>query len=393
MNGEWPFGAEACTRTGANPDSFIQPELFTDSNTKLFIETKKRVKDTVEEFYGFETMVLYSSESSETDPVLERCCLTCLLSTLFAHHPYRHPAIQAAFNVIWFRNSAGDGVVYHEQFSPVPVPAIAFVLTVVECCIDEWAGGLHQETGWDDERFKTVYRSHISSLGDFQRHAIGDMLEHIQSDLLKEARQAVSVTGIGPFVWHPEGMDGLLPGARNEHRGPRDGGVTKKGPEEGGHEARSKDIRTDEERAALLAWADDITACNPYKPELEELELSPPGDTRNAPSSPEGPPMAIECPVVNAQLQQVQAQLAALLAVVAGGDGTSVAPFLAAVVGGPALTPDTVTATDGHPPTSSGERPPTLQYNGGDLNSPPDPPFLTSRFLCPGRGRIGQIVL
>ncbi|KAH9000712.1 hypothetical protein EDB86DRAFT_2827989 [Lactarius hatsudake] len=143
----------------------------------------------------------------------------------------------------------------------------------------------------------------------------------------------------------------------------------------------SKDMRTDEERAALLAWADNFTACDPYKPELEELELSPPGDTRNAPSSPEGPPMAtlmmgtwirIECPVVNAQPQQVQAQLAALLAVVAGGDasGTSVAPFLAAVVGGPALTPDTVTATatDGPPPTSSG-------------------------FLYPGRGRIGQIVL
>ncbi|KAH9077843.1 hypothetical protein EDB83DRAFT_1524545 [Lactarius deliciosus] len=107
--------------------------------------------------------------------------------------PYRHLVIQAAFDVTWFRNSAGDGVVYHEQFSPVPVPAIAFVLTVIECCIDEWAGGLHQETGWDKERFKTVYRSHISSLGDFQRHAIGDTLEHIQSDLLKEARKHADV--------------------------------------------------------------------------------------------------------------------------------------------------------------------------------------------------------
>ncbi|KAH9000711.1 hypothetical protein EDB86DRAFT_3101364 [Lactarius hatsudake] len=158
MKDEWGVAIwrEACTRTGANPDSFIQPELFTDSNTKLITETKTRVKDAVEEFCS-------SPVPASRDP--------------------------AAFNVTWFRNSAGDGVVYHEQFSPVPVPAIAFVLTVIECCIDEWAGGLHQETGWDEERFKTVYRSHISSLGDFQRHAIGDTLEHIQSDLLKEARQ------------------------------------------------------------------------------------------------------------------------------------------------------------------------------------------------------------
>ncbi|KAH9056327.1 hypothetical protein EDB87DRAFT_1532126, partial [Lactarius vividus] len=54
---------------------------------------------------------------------------------------YRHPLIQQAFNVTWFRNSADDGVIYREHFSPVPVPAIAFILTVIDCYIDEWTDG------------------------------------------------------------------------------------------------------------------------------------------------------------------------------------------------------------------------------------------------------------
>jgi hypothetical protein len=31
----------------------------------------------------------------------------------------------------WFRNKDDDGVVFHEYFSPLSVPAIAFILAVV----------------------------------------------------------------------------------------------------------------------------------------------------------------------------------------------------------------------------------------------------------------------
>ena len=36
---------------------------------------------------------------------------------------------------MWFQNKRDEGVVFTEMFKPIPVPAIAFVLTAV-CCIN-----------------------------------------------------------------------------------------------------------------------------------------------------------------------------------------------------------------------------------------------------------------
>ena len=46
-------------------------------------------------------------------------------------HPYRHPIIQEAINMMWFQNKDGDGVVFHEHFMPIPIQTISLVLTVV----------------------------------------------------------------------------------------------------------------------------------------------------------------------------------------------------------------------------------------------------------------------
>jgi hypothetical protein len=109
------------------------------------------------------------------------------------HHPYQHPAIQKAINITWFRDSVDDGLVFKEHFSPLPVPAIAFILTVIECCIDEWRDGSRRETSWEEERFKTVYQSHINSLNEF-RQPDDDLFEQLRSGLCKEAYKHAGVT-------------------------------------------------------------------------------------------------------------------------------------------------------------------------------------------------------
>ena len=46
-------------------------------------------------------------------------------------NPYRHPIIQKAINLMWFQSKDGDGIVFFEHFTPIPIQAIALALTVV----------------------------------------------------------------------------------------------------------------------------------------------------------------------------------------------------------------------------------------------------------------------
>jgi hypothetical protein len=46
-------------------------------------------------------------------------------------HQYRHPIIQKAINILWFKSEDDDGMTFREHFSPIPIPAVALVLTVV----------------------------------------------------------------------------------------------------------------------------------------------------------------------------------------------------------------------------------------------------------------------
>ena len=46
-------------------------------------------------------------------------------------YPYRHPIIQEAINILWFKSKDDDGMTFQEHFSPMPIRAMALVLTAV----------------------------------------------------------------------------------------------------------------------------------------------------------------------------------------------------------------------------------------------------------------------
>ena len=46
-------------------------------------------------------------------------------------YPYRHSIIQEAINILWFKNKDDDGMTFQEHFSPMPIRAMALVLTAV----------------------------------------------------------------------------------------------------------------------------------------------------------------------------------------------------------------------------------------------------------------------
>ncbi|KAH7917552.1 hypothetical protein BV22DRAFT_991734, partial [Leucogyrophana mollusca] len=79
----------------------------------------------------------------------------------------RHKIIQTAINLVCFRNKRDLGVVYNEYFNPFPVTGLAFILTAIECCIDEWASGTRTEVSFTEEEYKEVYEKHLANLLKF----------------------------------------------------------------------------------------------------------------------------------------------------------------------------------------------------------------------------------
>ena len=80
-------------------------------------------------------------------------------------HPYRHPVLQKAINLTWFRNKDDEGVFFHEYFFPLSVTAIALILAVVRVVFILY-DGLQILTN-----LSTVIRSSAVSMSGRMAHA------------------------------------------------------------------------------------------------------------------------------------------------------------------------------------------------------------------------------
>jgi len=212
---------EACAKAGVHPNQVLQDGKFPDRSMRFFHDMKMKVMHHVESLYGFDTSRapgVISRNAAHAQALLTAMAFIYREPNFGGtpYNPYRHPIIQKAINIIWFQNKDSDGIIFHELFTPVPIPAIALALTVIECCIDEWSDGTRRASNWDEARCKTVYNSHISSLIDLRDRSPsqgGDLLAHIQRDLLEAARihagaPAEPITGSGRL--HSEALNTAL---------------------------------------------------------------------------------------------------------------------------------------------------------------------------------------
>ncbi|KAG1842605.1 hypothetical protein F4604DRAFT_1544487, partial [Suillus subluteus] len=81
---------------------------------------------------------------------------------------YKSDLMQSGINDMWFANHIDEGIVYASYFDPLPVKLIALVLTVVKCCIDEWATGVREDIKFAVVSYSPVYLVHLESLQQFE---------------------------------------------------------------------------------------------------------------------------------------------------------------------------------------------------------------------------------
>lgn len=209
----WPM---ACRATGVDicPPADLA-EVLADAGARFFADMKKKVTPLVERYYGFDTSKAQVSLSDNIATVQDLKTDSAFINDggLGGHElPYRHPVIQKVVNVIWFNDPSSDGIVFHSIFNPVPYEAIALVLAVIECCIDEWSKGSWAEIPFTHEDYKEVYRRHLDALkgltsqGLRSRHC--DPLHKLRQDIYNEGRKHAGLvpgkTGNEGILWPQE---------------------------------------------------------------------------------------------------------------------------------------------------------------------------------------------
>ncbi|KAI0298204.1 hypothetical protein BC826DRAFT_907102 [Russula brevipes] len=132
-------------------------------------EAKTKIRNLIASEYGF-----HPSQSSKTrEHNLKRAA--ALKDDLnFTYRPngavterkglYQALIIQKAVNAVWFAHRCDEGVLFPTYFHPFPLPAIALVLTAVECGIDEWISGSREDIDFKSSDYETTYRNHLEML-------------------------------------------------------------------------------------------------------------------------------------------------------------------------------------------------------------------------------------
>ncbi|KAK6969605.1 hypothetical protein R3P38DRAFT_2417005, partial [Favolaschia claudopus] len=131
-------------------------------------EIKTKSRPLIDPMYGFE-----SGQNKETVAANRKLAEHLKETSNFAYKTigervktglYHHPIIQAVVNAMWFANQRDEGPKHPEFFSPLPLRALALVLTVIENNIDEHITGIRTDVPFTANEYRKVYEAHIKAL-------------------------------------------------------------------------------------------------------------------------------------------------------------------------------------------------------------------------------------
>ncbi|KAG6807096.1 hypothetical protein H0H92_008806 [Tricholoma furcatifolium] len=173
-------------------------KIIKQRGSQLRSEAKTKLTSLVEAMYGFETgqspKIIAANRELAERLKFEKSFIYKELTEDVCKGMYRHPIIQAGVNKLYFKHKRDEGIVHTNRFNPLPIPAIALILTAIECNIDEWVSGSRNEIIFYADSYQVTYTKHIESLETFgkatMKHA---MLETLQKRLHNFGHQHASV--------------------------------------------------------------------------------------------------------------------------------------------------------------------------------------------------------
>ncbi|KAG8700488.1 hypothetical protein FRC08_004666 [Ceratobasidium sp. 394] len=150
---------------------------------------KERIRAIVEYGYGFR------SPSTNRGDVKHNRRLARKLKPSVFHcrdlktdtDQYEHPQLARAVRVGFFWDTDAIGMAFSAQFNPIPVPAVALILTMMQACIAEWELGYHKALELDIDTQQADYERHLLGLYEYEKSA-RNRLTRFRGQWFEEAR-------------------------------------------------------------------------------------------------------------------------------------------------------------------------------------------------------------
>ncbi|KIM51901.1 hypothetical protein SCLCIDRAFT_33076 [Scleroderma citrinum Foug A] len=168
LNESW---AKASQITGVN--LACTPQLAKLMSTQVHGELKTKLRPLVEVMFNFhssQTKLAIKKNRTLAEELKEGA------SFAFKHRALvqdeccgflKAPIIQKVINMMWFVNKNNEGIKHNACFKPFPLPALALVLTAIECCIDEWMTGTWMDIPFMVQDYRSRYDLHLKCLQEF----------------------------------------------------------------------------------------------------------------------------------------------------------------------------------------------------------------------------------
>ncbi|KAG8796344.1 hypothetical protein FRC12_000061 [Ceratobasidium sp. 428] len=136
-------------------------------------EIKKRVRAVVEYGYGFRHNAVSRVDikhNRRLSKILKPNVFHCR-NLVSDTDQFEHPEFIHAISAGLFWDSESLGAVFQNRFKPVPMPAVALILTIMQFCIEEWREGHYKPASLDIDTQKDVYGRHLLGLYEYERIA------------------------------------------------------------------------------------------------------------------------------------------------------------------------------------------------------------------------------
>ncbi|GLB43923.1 hypothetical protein LshimejAT787_1501070 [Lyophyllum shimeji] len=143
-------------------------KIITNRGSHLRSELKTKARPLVEAFFGF--------ESGQNRKIIAKNRET--VEWLKEHSRFVYKTSKTK--------------VFIEDFQPFPIQALALVLSVIECCLDEWMTGIKTSIEFSSKLYGDIYAGHLQHIKEFQdytmRNKACDLLESILTKLYNRGR-------------------------------------------------------------------------------------------------------------------------------------------------------------------------------------------------------------